>query len=175
MFEKHKMKKSISISSLNCAENSNLYQYLKCIESISILLTAIFFPWVKIPVFIFTLMTFRYIERVPEERKGIVKVLYDYYFWAHFLVIISISNPNNFEWFTLFSIIYNLYIYQIVLISQFRNKVLAVCVVSIFQFLDGIPIFFSMIDNITALYTPPLCFLPEKLVLYGFVRFCLVK
>jgi len=139
------------------------------------------FPKLKILAFLYATRNAQYYindlaYRIPKMSEPlIVNFCQNYFFW-HFGTTFGVSfllgRKIELEWFTFLSIIYNLVIYQIVLLSMWKtDPIRGIIFVSILQYFDGTPLLYALVDNVSAVYFSPLVFIPEKI---GFYFLCTV-
>lgn len=149
---------------------------------ILIVTIGIFFPLLKIPILMIVIRYYPFREviftRIPRNLIPLFRSLHDNYFWWQFGCLFGLAfftkKTLDLEWFTFFSIFYDVVIYQSLTLTQWPGMpVSAVVITSTLQFLDNRPLLFTLIDNIASVYhsQSALVFLPQKL---GFYLFCLV-
>lgn len=138
---------------------------------LSIILCGIYFPIVKVGILLIAFILFSFDTVVYNPIHGISIYVYDNYIllqmFSLFSSYIFLSSELEFRWFTLFSIVYNMIVYQTVLLTQWTDPILSVIITTIFQYLDGIPLLFSLVDNLAVTYCYQGIILDEITILFG--------
>jgi hypothetical protein len=112
-----------------------------------------------------------HINRIPKILETLFLSFCQNHFFWHFGTTFGVSfllgQKVNLEWFSFLSIFYNFVMYQIILLSMWKkDPIKGIILVTIIQYMDGIPPFYALIDNVSAVYFHPLLFIPEKLGFY---------
>lgn len=153
---------------------TNMFQI--CCELL--VLAGIFFPQLKILVFLYMLKTAWHVEdsgfhvyRLPKTLQILSSSFSANYFFWHFGVTFGtsiLSRKIELEWITFLSIAYNLVVYNFIMLSFWKIYPLrGIAFVSILQYLDGIPLLNAIIDTTASVYHSPIVFIPEKIAFWG--------
>lgn len=150
--------------------------------NLSIILCSIFFPILKIPMFIYFLKWHDFKDIIyPFVVSENVSFLFksfseQYFFWQVSVVFGNRFFLNSgFEWFTFLSIFYNFIVYQTIALSYWKKSPpLGILFISFLQYLDNTPFTYALLDNITTVYISkthsPMIFIPEKILLFLFCK-----
>jgi hypothetical protein len=144
------------------------------------ILFGVIFPQVKILIFLYAIKEVRvylddsgfHIYRIPKKLYPLfISFCTNYFFWQFgvtFGVSFLLARKIELEWFTFLSIVYNLIVYQIILLGQWKtDPVMGIIFVTILQHFDGVPILNALIDNAVAVYYSPIVFIPERIAFYA--------
>lgn len=132
----------------------------------------IIFPYIKYISILYLIQNYRfsfvsYDKNFSLQVSVVFNNICNNYFWWQLCCIYLLPGSWKTDWFTLFSIFYNYFVYQTVILSHFSHSpLIGILFTSCLQYLDSVPLSVAILDNIISLYYFPFEFLPEKLLLY---------
>jgi hypothetical protein len=127
---------------------------------------AVYFPYLKIPIFFYTLSRFPMSESFLHTNRY-VRMLLDNYFWVQFAVIFGVSYftkaQPTFEWITIPRVLYSLVVYEsyVLIIAPYYGILISVAI----HYADSYPLLYSVVNSVASSYASPIVLLPEKVVL----------
>jgi hypothetical protein len=138
-----------------------------------IALIGILFPYAKIPIFLLFVKYYPFptvyynTQYISDRVQYIITLMCTRFFWWHLVTLLLTRKTTIPDWFTIPLILYNLIMYQMILLSQWKQTPFTgVFIVMCFQYIDSVPPLYSLVDSLTSIYYHPMFFLPQKLFLY---------